>query len=98
MVTRGSKGVLKPNPQYALMTVANEISILESPRLALLNPKWKDAINLEFSALMNNRTWTLIPRDSSNNVINTKWVFKVKQRDHGTLECHKARLVENGMR
>lgn len=51
----------------------------------------------EYNALIENRTWTLVPRRSTDNVINTKWVFKVKANSDGSVERYKARLVANGM-
>lgn len=47
----------------------------------------------DFQALARNNTLTLIQRSSFDNVINCKWVFKVKQRDDGTVEWLKACLV-----
>lgn len=45
-----------------------------------------------------NGTWELSPRSSNDNVINSLWVFKVKQREDGFVEQLKACLVANGMR
>lgn len=55
----------------------------------------------EFDALVRNETWTLIPRsaeDDLTNVINVIWIFKVKQREDGSVERLKARLFANGVR
>lgn len=38
----------------------------------------------EFEALFKNNIWVLIPRLANDNVINTKWVFKIKQNEDGT--------------
>lgn len=51
----------------------------------------------EFKALQNNATWELISWQISDNAINTKWVFKVKPKNGGTIERFKARLVANGI-
>lgn len=30
------------------------------------------------------------------NILPNKWVFKIKQRSGGTVECYKARIIANG--
>lgn len=45
-----------------------------------------------------NGMWTLVPRNQEDNVISTKWIFKVKPKEDGTIERFKARLVANGMK
>lgn len=40
----------------------------------------------------------MIPRSKDNNVIDTKWVFKVKYNEDGSVERYKARVVANGIR
>ena len=52
----------------------------------------------EFAALVSNRTWDLVPRPPSANLITGKWVFKHKMRVDGTLERYKARWVVRGFR
>lgn len=52
----------------------------------------------EFDALVKNNTYELIQCLPIDNVINNKWVFKVKQKEDGMVERLKARLVANGMR
>jgi len=37
----------------------------------------------------------MIPRAPDDNVINTKWIFKVKSKDDGTMERFKARSKWN---
>ncbi|CAH9053753.1 unnamed protein product [Cuscuta epithymum] len=50
----------------------------------------------EFTALINNKTWELVPRPPNANVIRCMWLFKHKYKSDGSLERHKARLVVNG--
>jgi hypothetical protein len=39
---------------------------------------------------------TLVPRPLDHNVIDTKWVFKNKSDEHGTVIGNRARLVAQG--
>jgi hypothetical protein len=50
----------------------------------------------EFSALLANNTWDLLPRPPRANVVTGKWVFKHKFKTDGTLERYKARWVLRG--
>jgi hypothetical protein len=47
-------------------------------RAALGIPHWREAMETEFDALIRNGTWQLIPSRSGINIIDSKWVFKVK--------------------
>lgn len=48
----------------------------------------------EYKALLN--IWRLVPRLESTNVIGSKWVYKLKYKEDGTVDCFKARLVAQG--
>ena len=50
----------------------------------------------EFDALINNKTWVLVPRPPNTNVTRCIWLFKHKFKSNGDLERHKARLVVDG--
>ncbi|KAJ0876901.1 putative RNA-directed DNA polymerase [Helianthus annuus] len=50
----------------------------------------------EFSALIKNETWELVPRSPDMNIIRCMWLFKHKFRSDGSLERYKARLVCDG--
>jgi hypothetical protein len=43
----------------------------------------------EFQALQKNNTWRLVPPVSGVNVIDSKWVFKVKKHADGSIERYK---------
>lgn len=63
---------------------------------AMQNRHWRNAMDVEFAALQKNETWHLVPSCPGLNVINCKWVFKLKKKADGTLDRHKARLVAKG--
>ena len=52
----------------------------------------------EYHALMKNKTWHLVPPKRGLNVIDCKWVYKVKRKADGSLDRYKARLVAKGFK
>lgn len=98
MVTRASMGIYKPNPWFALTMAATKVLTPTSAKYAMTIPRWKEAMGAEFKALQENKTWTLVPRRSEDNVINTKWIFKVKSKPVGSIERYKAWLVLGSQR
>nr|GEW49813.1 ribonuclease H-like domain-containing protein [Tanacetum cinerariifolium] len=50
----------------------------------------------EYTALIKNKTWTLVPRPSDTNIVRCMWLFRHKYMADGTLSRYKARLVANG--
>ena len=52
----------------------------------------------ELSEFKRNQVWRLVPRPSNKTVIGTKWVFRNKLDEHGTVTRNKARLVTMGYR
>jgi histone deacetylase 1/2 len=55
-------------------------------------------MELEIEALRKNDTWRLVSPKSGVNVIDSKWVFKVKKHADGSIERYKARLVAKGFK
>ena len=95
MRTRAMDGITKPKQLFNLNTTSI-VPIPKTPHLALSIPEWYDAMQNEFSALINNETWELVPRRSDMNIIRSMWLFKHKFRSDGSLERYKARLVCDG--
>lgn len=54
------------------------------------------AIKEELEQIENNVTWSLVPKTEHKNVIGTKWVFRNKLNEEGTVVRNKARLVCKG--
>jgi histone deacetylase 1/2 len=52
----------------------------------------------EYLALMKNKTWHLVPPARGQNIIDCKWVYKVKRKADGTVDRYKARLVAKGFK
>ncbi|KAK1573578.1 hypothetical protein QYE76_018538 [Lolium multiflorum] len=67
-------------------------------RAALASPHWRMAMEAEYTALQKNETWRLVPPRSGVNIIDCKWVFKIKRQADGSIDRYKARLVAKGLK
>jgi hypothetical protein len=61
-------------------------------------PHWRAAMDLEIQALHHNGTWSLVLSRPCINLIDSKWVFKVKKHADGSIERYKASLVAKGFK
>ena len=48
--------------------------------------QWKDATNSEYSSLIENGTWELVPLPEGKNAVGSRWVFKVKRDGDGCVQ------------
>jgi hypothetical protein len=55
-------------------------------------------MDIEYNALLKNNTWHLVPPKKRSNIINCKWLFKVKLKADDTFDKYKARLVAKGFK
>ena len=65
---------------------------LESPDKA----KWKKALDCEYEFLVEYKTSDLVEPPKGPNIVDSKWVFKVKYNANGSMERYKTRLVAKG--
>jgi hypothetical protein len=79
--------------QYANFSSTGEPTSLDE---ALGDPNWKKAMQEEIAALHKNRIWHLVPAFKGANIIDCRWVFKVKRKADGSIERYKGRLVAKG--
>jgi hypothetical protein len=81
--TQLQAGIRKPKVytdgtiRYGCYTSTSEPSNLDE---ALRDKKWHDAMDIEYEALMKNKTWHLVPPQKGRNVIDCRWVWKVKKK------------------
>nr|GEX65143.1 retrotransposon protein, putative, Ty1-copia subclass [Tanacetum cinerariifolium] len=61
-------------------------------------PEWVHAMKEEYDALMKNETRFLVPRASNTNVVDGKWVYRLKRDKNGAITRNKARFVTKGFR
>ena len=53
-------------------------------------PKWQEAINIETKTLENAGTWREVARPQGKNIVDCKWVFKIKRKADGSIQKYKA--------
>lgn len=95
-VTLNCSNVKYPLACWSLQCMKNKISEPNSVHDALMDPAWKQAMDLEMKALLDNDTWSLVDLPLGRKPIGCKWVFRVKYKSDGTVERYKARLVAKG--
>jgi len=97
--TRLQRGIVKPKVytdgtvRYANVCTSTEPNTV---REALNSVEWKQAMQDEYDALQRNGTWVLVPPSPGRNLIDSKWVFKI--RADGKIDRYKARLVAKGFK
>ena len=93
MVTRARAGIFKPKAFNANIRRPTEP---DSIAAALTSPQWKQAMKEKYNALIKNNTWILVPFNSHMNVVDNKWVVRLKYKPDVTIQIYKARLVVKG--
>jgi len=107
MITRAKDNIFKPKTHHdgtiknplPRALIAENSHMTQEPTCyteAIKHPHWREAMNVEFDALLHNGTWSLVAPSSHQNVVGCKWVFRVKRKADGSIERYKARLVAKG--
>jgi hypothetical protein len=55
-------------------------------------------MDVEYEALEKNQTWHLVPPEGIKNIIDCRWVYKVKRKADASFDRNKARLVAKGFK
>ncbi|KAL6347739.1 hypothetical protein AAG906_026268 [Vitis piasezkii] len=58
--------------------------------------KWVDAMQDEMKSLHENHSFELVKLPKGKRALKNRWVYKVKQKEHTSQPCYKARLVVKG--
>src|SRR4051794_35225292 len=80
---------------YGILTSTGEPCTLSE---ALDDANWQKAMESEYEALLENRTWHLVPAPPHTILIDCKWVYPIKENADGTLDRYRARLVAKGFK
>ena len=54
---------------------------------------WKEAMLEEYSSIIKNNVWEVVPRPSDKSVVSSKWIYKLNHVADGSIEKYKARFV-----
>ncbi|GKC62974.1 ribonuclease H-like domain-containing protein, partial [Tanacetum coccineum] len=95
MDTRFCVSTNRPTQRFNLH-VSTISPIPKSYSIAFRDPNWYRAMLDEYTALIKNNTWILVPRPLDANIVRSMWLFQHKYNADGTLSRYKARLVANG--
>ncbi|KAK1664425.1 hypothetical protein QYE76_052584 [Lolium multiflorum] len=79
---------LAPSVQDLLWLLRLLLLNVQLPALNVVcfNRKLLPMALFEYSDLMRNDTWHLVPPSSGRNIIDCKWVYKVKKKADGTVD------------
>ncbi|RVW92866.1 Retrovirus-related Pol polyprotein from transposon RE1 [Vitis vinifera] len=72
------------------------VVIPNSMQEALVDPRWKAAMNEEMKSLQKNETWELVECPPRKKPVGCRWIYTVKYKIDGSIERFKARLVVKG--
>ena len=89
-------GIYKPKVYSTAVVLPNHFQEPSSVRQALQLPHWKTTMEVEYSALVHNGTWRLVPKTERMHIVLNKWIFKTKLKAYGSLDKFKARLIIKG--
>ena len=57
---------------------------------------WQEAMMEEYSSIMKNDVWEVVPRLGDKGVVGSKWIYKVKHATDGSMDKYKACFVTKG--
>ena len=77
-------------------SIMEDPTTMEEALSSSAKSEWKKALDNEYSSLMEHKIWDLVKAPEGRNIIDSKWVFKVKTNADGTIKRHKAHLVARG--
>lgn len=85
MQTRSMSEIVKPKTIMSLETVITA-PIPTYFSQVVKSPHWQATMSDEYSALMANGTWDLVPYFFRMNLVGCKWIYKTKYKSDGSIE------------
>ncbi|GJR86803.1 retrotransposon protein, putative, ty1-copia subclass [Tanacetum coccineum] len=101
-ITRQRPVNLRQNPKQRVPynPFANHATVLPTTiteptsfTIAKNSPEWRQAMKEEYDALVKNGMWSLVTRASNTNVVDCKWVYRLKRDKNGAITTYKARSI-----
>ena len=83
-------------PDFLTFMLENEPRTFQEAMASSETAFWKEAVNSEIESILSNHTWELVDLPPGNIPLSSKWIFKRKLKDDGTIDKYKARLVVKG--
>ena len=75
------------SPSYkCFLTTIQNIKTPKNTKEALKNPNWKQAMDDEMLALIQNQTWELVDLPDGKKPVGCRWVYTIKCNSDGSLE------------
>jgi len=99
--TRLQSGIVKPKKLFLGIIRHGNLCATGEPvchQEAMGDDRWRKAVDDEYAALMKNNTWHLVEAPVGKNLIDYKWVYKIKRKADGTIDRYKAQLVAKGFK
>ena len=57
---------------------------------------WVYAMVDEYSSIMTNDVWEIVPRPQNRSIVGSRWIYKIKYVADGSIEKFKARFLAKG--
>jgi hypothetical protein len=54
------------------------------------NPLWEAAMDEEYSTLMDNNTWDLVPLTKGRNIVRCRWIYRTNISSYGDIRKYKS--------
>ncbi|GAA0167895.1 transmembrane signal receptor [Lithospermum erythrorhizon] len=88
-----SSSILHPITPSSSSSTQNHATTIQSKPSSI-----SQAMSDEYTSLVQNNTWELVPLTNGHNLIGSKWVYKVKLNPDSSISRYKARLVAQGFK
>ncbi|PKU85167.1 Retrovirus-related Pol polyprotein from transposon TNT 1-94 [Dendrobium catenatum] len=98
-ITRSQTGTIKPTNRLNLCHANNLLDSQTAPTSyteAVKHQEWRKVMSLEFLALQEQGTWSLVPPPPNSSILGFRWTYRIKTNSNGTIAKYKARLVAQG--